>query len=259
MSTIKKDPEDDSDDMFNKYQASKKKKIPKQAEKEDDNLSIPIKRGPSLIPSTEKKKVKKELKPSQRATPKKQKGPLDLDKQCGVLIPPLNIQCARSITCKIHSMGAKRSVQGRSQPYNELLACYQKKTVTKNDQIMGKKENTKTKVSVDGLKGHVPMTIHSINHLPNKYPHHDEDIDMDSDEETESVRLAFEQYRPMPLGEKEYFYVRRRRKCFKLRDMLLETLTPKVPQDSNSGRLSISSSIMPGIIQSPLDHTITYY
>lgn len=92
--------------------------------------------------------MKKEKKPKQKATPKK-KGerkrslillyqqndlgnkiaPLDLDRQCGVLIAPSNNPCTRSLTCKIHAMGAKRAVEGRSHPFNELLAAYQKKGI----------------------------------------------------------------------------------------------------------------------------------
>ena len=48
------------------------------------------------------------------------KGPVDYDKQCGV-INDKNLPCSRSLTCKSHSMGAKRAVQGRSRPYDELL------------------------------------------------------------------------------------------------------------------------------------------
>ncbi|KAH9935946.1 SCA7-domain-containing protein [Epithele typhae] len=48
------------------------------------------------------------------------KGPVDFDKQCGV-INDKGLPCSRSLTCKSHSMGAKRSVQGRSKNYDELL------------------------------------------------------------------------------------------------------------------------------------------
>lgn len=48
------------------------------------------------------------------------KGPVDYDKQCGV-INDKGLPCSRSLSCKSHSMGAKRSVQGRSKPYDELL------------------------------------------------------------------------------------------------------------------------------------------
>lgn len=45
---------------------------------------------------------------------------MDYDKQCGV-INDKGLPCSRSLSCKSHSMGAKRSVQGRSKPYDELL------------------------------------------------------------------------------------------------------------------------------------------
>lgn len=57
-------------------------------------------------------------------------GPVDVERQCGVILP--NGQaCARSLTCKSHSMGAKRAVPGRSLPYDFLLAAYQKKNQAK--------------------------------------------------------------------------------------------------------------------------------
>lgn len=52
-------------------------------------------------------------------------GPVDYDKQCGV-INDKGLPCSRSLTCKSHSMGAKRSVLGRSRPYGELLLDWQR-------------------------------------------------------------------------------------------------------------------------------------
>jgi hypothetical protein len=69
-----------------------------------------------------KKKKKDEIKPKTT----KPKGPVDVEKQCGVTLPN-GAQCARSLTCKSHSMGAKRSVPGRTLPYDMLLQQYQKK------------------------------------------------------------------------------------------------------------------------------------
>ena len=77
-----------------------------------------------------KKKKKDEPKPKQAKT----KGPVDVEKQCGVLLPN-NQQCARSLTCKSHSMGAKRAVPGRSLPYDMLLAQYQKKNQAKQQSM----------------------------------------------------------------------------------------------------------------------------
>jgi len=56
-----------------------------------------------------------------KAPPKARvKGPINLDRHCGV-INDKNLPCSRSLTCKSHSMGAKRAVQGRSKDYDILL------------------------------------------------------------------------------------------------------------------------------------------
>lgn len=75
-----------------------------------------------------KKKLKKDEPPKPKVA--KPKGPVDVEKQCGVLLPNGGY-CARSLTCKSHSMGAKRAVPGRSMPYDFLLAQYQKKNQAK--------------------------------------------------------------------------------------------------------------------------------
>ena len=79
-----------------------------------------------------KKKAKKDEPPKPKVP--KPKGPVDVEKQCGVVLPNGG-NCARSLTCKSHSMGAKRSVPGRSLPYDLLLAQYQKKNQAKQQSM----------------------------------------------------------------------------------------------------------------------------
>ncbi|SMN19012.1 similar to Saccharomyces cerevisiae YGL066W SGF73 SAGA complex subunit [Maudiozyma saulgeensis] len=55
---------------------------------------------------------------------------IDFDKQCGVDLPEGGY-CARSLTCKSHSMGAKRAVEGRTKTFDELLANYHREHQTK--------------------------------------------------------------------------------------------------------------------------------
>ena len=74
------------------------------------------------------KKKKKKDEPKAKAS--KPKAPVDVEKQCGVELPQGG-QCARSLTCKSHSMGAKRAVPGRSAPYDKLLMEYQRKNQAK--------------------------------------------------------------------------------------------------------------------------------
>ncbi|MCJ1390130.1 hypothetical protein MMC18_002988 [Xylographa bjoerkii] len=80
-----------------------------------------------------KKKTKKEIEAAKPKVPKP-KGPVDVEKQCGVLLPN-GAHCARSLTCKSHAMGAKRAVPGRSLPYDMLLAAYQKKNQAKQQSM----------------------------------------------------------------------------------------------------------------------------
>ncbi|KAK4546693.1 hypothetical protein LTR36_001911 [Oleoguttula mirabilis] len=75
-----------------------------------------------------KKKKKKDA--DSKAKAPRPKAPVDVEKQCGVELPQGG-QCARSLTCKSHSMGAKRAVPGRSAPYDKLLAEYQRKNQAK--------------------------------------------------------------------------------------------------------------------------------
>lgn len=79
-----------------------------------------------------KKKKKKDATASDPKTGKaaRPKAPVDVEKQCGVELPQGG-QCARSLTCKSHSMGAKRAVPGRSAPYDKLLMEYQRKNQAK--------------------------------------------------------------------------------------------------------------------------------
>lgn len=79
-----------------------------------------------------KKKTKKDEPPKPKIP--KPKGPVDVEKQCGV--PIANGFCARSLTCKSHPMGAKRGVPGRSLPYDMLLAQYQKKNQAKQQSML---------------------------------------------------------------------------------------------------------------------------
>lgn len=81
----------------------------------------------AALPKEPKAKRKKE-KPAKPEP--KPKAPVNVEIQCGVQLPN-GALCARSLTCKSHSMGSKRGVMGRSQPYDVLLAAYQKKNQAK--------------------------------------------------------------------------------------------------------------------------------
>lgn len=135
-------------------------------------------------------------------------------------------------------MGAKRAVEGRSQPYDVLLAAYQKKSIGRpnaKDQatkprgtlIIYLKKNTvlmrylaeETIIGL-GIESIKPQAVTSSSSAP-------EESFLDSDEEVENVMQSMRYSRPAPLAQKPYFFTKRRRQCFRLRDILLDAITPK--------------------------------
>lgn len=50
---------------------------------------------------------------------------------------------------------------------------------------------------------------------------------INSDEELENVLDAMRYSRPTPLAQKSFYFVKRRRQCYRLHDILLDTITPK--------------------------------
>ena len=51
--------------------------------------------------------------------------PINFDRQCGV-INDKGLPCSRSLTCKTHTVGAKRGVQGRTRAYDLLYLEWQR-------------------------------------------------------------------------------------------------------------------------------------
>ncbi|CAG8819985.1 10499_t:CDS:2, partial [Racocetra persica] len=128
-------------------------------------------------------------------------GPIDLDKQCGV-VEHTGMQCSRSLTCKSHSMALKRAVQGRSQPFNTLLSQYPKKSID-NGVPDNKPENSKK----DG----------SIVEVDEK-----DDGVVDSDEEVDAVMEAIMCSKPQPLVTRPESYVPPTSNYFIYNDLLPE-------------------------------------
>ena len=165
--------------------AAKKKDTKKASENKkkrkagdlDDTASIASSTGAAKPPT--KKQKKKEAAantPTEKKTGgHKPKGPVDVEKQCGVLLPNGSM-CARSLTCKSHSMGAKRNVPGRSLPYDMLLQNYQKKNQARQQKERMAAHGAAAEEMGDATGGVV-----------------------DSDEERERVMSAIARSRPRPL------------------------------------------------------------
>lgn len=155
--------------------------------------------------SKEPKKKKKKEEPKPKVP--KPKGPVDVEKQCGVPLPN-GSQCARSLTCKSHSMGAKRAVPGRSLPYDMLLQAYQKKNQAR--------QQSQTLVSLLCLRIGTNWIIEAA--IDANAPLQDDfenNGPVDSDEERDAVMAAISRSHPTPLAvhtlmptRKKYHYVR---------------------------------------------------
>ncbi|KAG4305691.1 hypothetical protein PORY_000601 [Pneumocystis oryctolagi] len=142
----------------------------------------------------------------------RQKSSIDLEKQCGVLLPNGNL-CSRSLTCKSHSMGAKRSVPGRSLPYDILLVHYQKKNQIKQQ---------KTVI------------------MSSAFDDYASDVgQVDSDEEVTLVMESISCISVCPLEKKIMIPVRRKRRFFRFQEMfsiaLCQGLWPGKIQGSVNG------------------------
>ena len=156
------------------------------------------------------KKKKKKDEPKAKAP--RPKAPVDVEKQCGV--PLANgAQCARSLTCKSHSMGAKRAVPGRSAPYDKLLAEYQRKNQAKLQSMY----------SPNALQN-MSLTFNQEQALEAQQPFQDEEFahtgPIDSDEEKDLVLAAIAQSKPRPLWQSQPVPLRRKYQNIRIREML---------------------------------------
>ena len=144
----------------------------------------------------DKEPKKKKLKKDEPPKPKlpKPKGPVNVELQCGVMLPNGGF-CARSLTCKSHSMGAKRSVPGRSLPYDQLLALYQKRS--------------QAKIQKAALEAKAPL----LDDGPPEGP-------VDSDEEKDAVMAAIARQRPVPLEQHVFVPTAKKYKHVRMKEML---------------------------------------
>ncbi|KAH7887772.1 SCA7-domain-containing protein [Phlebopus sp. FC_14] len=205
-----------------------------------------------------------------KVTKGRTKGPVDFDKQCGV-INDKGLPCSRSLTCKAHSMGAKRAVQGRSKSYDELLLEWnrannpnwvepvKRETKAEKKEKKEKEKAEKKRLAMEaalasGLdpskssgtkkaqkKLHIPTTSGGLEGDDGA-----ENFDeLDSEAEVESLVKAVQHARwrgsigiPLaaPASESSWFVVRRER-LRNCRDLLASALT------SSSGRNGIAGGV----------------
>lgn len=157
----------------------------------------------------------------------KNKGPVDVEKQCGVALPSGGF-CARSLTCKTHSMGAKRAVPGRSAPYDVLLSAYQHKNQVK---IAG--QAAKAQADKDELM-------------------HGGSATLDSDEETQAVLSGVSRSFPLPLERKTLVPTRVRTKFLRMREMFAGAILPRITNSNGVGGMNGRTALLD--IDKPNEH-----
>lgn len=159
-------------------------------------------------------KKKKKDEPKQKGA--KPKGPVDVERQCGVSLPNGGY-CARSLTCKSHSMGLKRAVPGRSLPYDMLLAQYQKKNQAKIQRMYPTITQLET-LCTDIFLGSL---IDANAPLP-------EDLEpsgaVDSDEEKDSIMAALSRHRPRPMATYTHTSQRSKYQYIRMKGMIRSAL-----------------------------------
>jgi len=161
----------------------------------------------------EKKKAKDNDNTKKPA--KKKKGPIDLDKQCGVMTENGTV-CTRSLTCKIHSVSAKRAVQGRSQDYDTLYrATSRLKEMAANqlaNSMAKQKKDAKAAATRKALKDAAEAAANQATIAAGL------ELPTNSDEEAEAVYNVIKYHHPKPLYIKNPFSLRRRISMFRFRE-----------------------------------------
>jgi SAGA-associated factor 73 len=159
-------------------------------------------------------KKKKKDEPKQKGA--KPKGPVDVERQCGVSLPNGGY-CARSLTCKSHSMGLKRAVPGRSLPYDMLLAQYQKKNQAKIQRMAPTTANARMM--------HANVILGSLIDANAPLP---EDLEpsgaVDSDEEKDSIMAALSRHRPRPMATYTHTSQRSKYQYIRMKGMIRSAL-----------------------------------
>lgn len=159
-------------------------------------------------------------------TAAKPKGPVDVERQCGVPLPSGGF-CARSLTCKTHSMGAKRAVLGRSAPYDVLLQQYQKRNQAKlaANNVLAAQRREHAQFEDDNA------SLNSNNKI------------LDPDEETHLVLEGLSKNYPIPLERKIILPSRNRHKFLYMREAYANALITSDSSQSGSGNQSTDQTL----------------
>lgn len=219
----------------------KYKKSQMQKEKEAANAAAAAAAAAEAAAARANNSLKKK-KTSKTKTPAKTKGPVDVEKQCGVPLP-LGGFCARSLTCKTHSMGAKRAVPGRSAPYDVLLQQYQKRNQAKLAASNALAAQRRENAQLTGMGG-----AHAEDGLVNGSL----SMVLDPDDETHLVLEGLSKNYAIPLERKVVVPSRNRHNFLYMREAYANALitngSAAVDSQALSGDLTLANQAISGSI-----------
>ncbi|QLQ81186.1 hypothetical protein HG537_0E05410 [Torulaspora globosa] len=269
-----------TDDDVGSISSNKRKNVESSASS-FDGKTYPVEvASPTPKPDDQKRLREGSETPVKRQRKVKQRNPtekhlIDFDKQCGVELPEGGY-CARSLTCKSHSMGAKRSVVGRTKTFDSLLAEYHKQHQTKigaaaqkrakqqeiqkqQKQIQKeqKKQLQQQKQSQRGRKGNSTGAGNnsktSSGGISCSSDVNGLNISVTPEEETTQVLNGVSRSLPLPLESTILSSVRSRNKYFRMREMFASAFSVR-PGFSSPGYGAIHSRV--GCLD--LDRTTDY-
>ncbi|CCF60586.1 hypothetical protein KAFR_0K02310 [Kazachstania africana CBS 2517] len=265
------DDDEDDDDAENNSRSNSKRPPPFN----NDEL-MKFKKMKSSGQNNTKSKQRRERRVKQRNPTEKHL--IDFDKQCGVELPEGGY-CARSLTCKSHPMGAKRSVMGRSKPFDDLLAEYHREHQTKigaaaekrakqqqlqkkQKQILKEQKEQKKLLQQKQRQLQKQNKSKTLKNSNSSYNKNSKNANMNNDyahpnltpeEETTQVLNGVSRSFPLPLESTVLSSTRRRTKYFRMREMFASAFSIK-PGYSSPGYGAIHSRV--GCID--MDRTTDY-
>lgn len=178
--------------------------------------------------SPSKKEDSSSLPPQKKQRKIKQRNPtephlVNFDKQCGVPLSEGGV-CGRSLTCKSHSMGAKRAVEGRSQPFDVLLADYQKRNQLKSSA--SKTRVQKAQQNQHGVQNK-QKPVENDTAKDNNMPVSEVLVPLTPEEETTQVLNGVSRSYPLPLEYTVLSSTRSRIKYIRMREMFASAFSIK--------------------------------
>ncbi|KAJ2852410.1 SAGA complex subunit Sgf73 [Coemansia brasiliensis] len=179
----------------------------------------------------DKERKKREREEKRERDQAKARLPLDLDRQCGVVVEPGAAPCTRSLTCKTHSMAMKRAVRGRSNMFDALLQAHLAKSRSAAAAKNAAASRSAAKSGSAAAVRNATAIALAAGTLDDNF-FDESDSDRDSDSETELVIDGIRCSRGQPLAVRPSLLPRRRHHYLRVRDLFYDALRPSMGSET---------------------------